>query len=397
MAACHDGPVTPARPVPDVVDLAARLVRLASVNPPGREHAASDLLFSFLDAHLDATRVPNPPHGDCLIVRLPGRDPAAKARIVTGHLDVVPISDAEAARWASDPFSGHVADGRLHGRGSADMLGGVAALVCAVVELHQESRTPPADVLLVLTTDEEDLMTGSKAVAGHPLLARDADVVVAEPTDLVLCTAGRGRTWARITLSGATGHGSLADRPNPIQLAAQLIAALDAEDFTATTEPDTPASFWRPLAISAGVEPCIDPDQCSTVVDARLAPGHDPADMHARLDAILGRLRAAHPHLTISVTVVDSREGWRTPSASDLIVDATRALAAEHLPTVQAVFPGTTDGTILRRPSAAHPERDVIIVGPGSLAAAHRENESVGVQDLRTAKRVYRHLMLRNQ
>ena len=115
------------------------------------------------DAGLQVTRVGVDGDRETLIAVLPGADPAARARIFTGHLDVVPVPDAERLRWASEPFSGEVRDGRLHGRGSADMKGGVSAFVCAALDLARSGRTPPADVILVLTADEEDLMLGSKA------------------------------------------------------------------------------------------------------------------------------------------------------------------------------------------------------------------------------------------
>jgi len=379
----------------EVLDLAASLVRIPTVNPPGAERAASDLVAGRLQAAgVTVTRVPVSGDRETLIALLPGAG-GVPARIFTGHLDVVGVSDAERARWASDPFSGEVRDGRLHGRGSTDMKGGLAAMVVAASEVAREGRTPPGDVLLVLTADEEDLMTGSKAVAGHPLLAREADVVVGEPTGLRLAAVGRGRTWAHLVLRGSTGHGSRPGR-NVIQVAAELIAALDAEDFSATAAADSAASFWRPLAIGAGVEPCVVPDRCTLTVDARLAPDHDPDDVWARLSAILGRLRARHPSVGVDVEVVDRREGWRTPAASGLVTEAMDAVAAEGVDPAPGVFDGTTDGTVLRRAGAGHGVRDVVIVGPGDLALAHRENESVAVAELDAARRLYRRLMLRN-
>jgi len=381
--------------MPAVADLASALVRLPSVNPPGGEQPVSDALAALLaDAGLPPQRVPVDGHGDCLLATLPGGP--APARIFTGHLDVVPVSPGEAGRWASDPFSGEIRGGRLYGRGATDMKGGLAALVAAALGLRSEGRTPRGDVLLVLTSDEEDLMAGSKAVAGHPLLDRDADVVVCEPTGLRLCTVGRGRTWARLTVRGATGHGSQASGRNPVQLAADLIAALDAEDFSATATPTDAPSFWRPLAIHAGVEPCVVPDACTLTVDARLAPDHDPEDVWARLDATIGRLRAAHPALAVDVEVVDRREGWRTPAASGLVGAAQAALAGLGLDPTPSTFAGTTDGTVLRRAGAAHGVRDVVVVGPGDLALAHRENESVALAELDAAVALYRALMLRS-
>lgn len=378
-----------------VAELTAALVRLPSVNPPGDEHAVADHLAAHLSGcDLEVHRIPVPGHGDDLIAVLPGSGDAP-ARIFTGHLDVVGISPAERTRWADDPFAGVVLNGRLIGRGAVDMKGGVAAMVTAATQLHRAGRTPPGDVLLALTTDEEDLMGGSKAIAAHPLLAREADVVVGEPTGLALCATGRGRTWAHLTLRGATGHGSQPSGRNPIQLAADLIAELDAEDFTATAAPDSPASFWRPLAVRAGVEPCIVPDLCTLTVDARLSPDHDPADVWARLDELIGRLRSRQPSLSVAVRVLDRREGWRTPTASALVAQAQQALDAEGLDPTPAVFAGTTDGTVLRRAGQGHGIRDVIICGPGDLSAAHRENESVTIADLDAAVRLYRCLMLR--
>lgn len=381
--------------MPDVVELAAHLVRLPTVNPPGRERPATDLLAELLaGAGLTVTRVPAGDGRDTLVAVLRGSG-AAPARIITGHVDVVGVSGAERERWTSPPFSGVVRGGRLHGRGAADMKGGVAALVTAALDLGEQGLVPPGDALLVLTVDEEDLMAGSKAVAGHPLLARGADVVVCEPTGLRLCTGGRGRTWARITVSGASGHGSLASGRNPIQAAARLIDALEAEDFSATAEPDSPASFWRPLAIHAGIEPCVVPDACTFTVDARLAPGHDPAEVWLRFDALVDRAAGDLPGLRVGRQVLDAREGWRTPSSAPVVVEASAALLDLGLDAAPSVFGGTTDGTVLRRPGAGHGVRDVVIVGPGDLADAHRENESVAISDLHAAVRLYRRLLLR--
>ncbi len=385
------------RTVSELIRLASELVRLPSVNPPGRESLVASLLLPYLtDAGLAVDQVDVLPGRPTLLATLPGAG-IAPAQIFTGHLDVVPISNAERARWASDPFSGDVRDGRLWGRGAADMKGGLAALVRAAVELREEGRTPPGDVVLVLTSDEEDLMSGSKAVAAHPLLDRDADLVVCEPTSLRPCTVGRGRTWARVTVAGRTGHGSHPGSPNAIELALALLNAVATEDFSDTSDADHGLSFWRPLAIQAGVEPCVVPDTCTFTLDARLVPDHDPDDVWRRLDAHVAALRSRVPGVDVTVEVVDRREGWRT-AASPLVRDARRALDEEDVPgprPLDLCFAGTTDGTVLRRAGAHHGVRDTIVLGPGELAAAHRESEWVSVDELDAARRVYRRLMLR--
>lgn len=385
--------------VSTVTDLTCDLVRLPTTNPPGAEHAASDLVADRLGAGgLDVVRVPVQGHGDAVLAVLPGADRAAPARIFTGHLDVVPVSAAERTRWASDPFTPELRDGRLVGRGASDMKGGVAALVTAALHLARERRTPPADVIVALTTDEEDLMSGSKAIADHPLLARDADLVVCEPTSLRPCKVGRGRTWASLTLRGRTGHGSSAGEPNAIELMVALLNRLATEDFSDAADIDHGVSFWRPLAINAGVEPCVVPDVCTLTLDARLVPDHSPDDVWRRLDAHLDVLRRHFPWTSVDVDVIDRREGWRTSPDAPLVRETFAALDALGVPGPRPrdlAFAGTTDGTVLRRADASHGVRDVVIVGPGDLAEAHRENESVALAQLDQAVALYRALMLR--
>mgnify|MGYP003734820957 CR=1 FL=1 len=109
------------------------------------------------------------------------------------------------------------------------------------------------------------------------------------------------------------------------------------------------------------------------------------------------QLKADSPDRTlrVDVEVVDRREGWRTPTASGLVDDAINALRAQGLDATPVVFAGTTDGTVLRRAGEGHGVREVVMLGPGDLALAHRENECVAVAELQTAQRVYRHLMTR--
>lgn len=223
-------------------------------------------------------------------------------------------------------------------------------------------------------------------------------MVVCEPTSLRPCTVGRGRTWARVTLRGQTGHGSRPSAPNAIESAMELLGQVAAEDFTDAADIDHGLSFWRPLAIEAGVEPCVVPDRCTLTLDARLVPDHAPDDVWVRLARVADRVRAAHG-ITIDVDVIDRREGWRTPPTAPLIRETLAALAAEGVPGPRPhdlCFTGTTDGTVLRRPGANHGVRDVVIVGPGDLALAHRENESVEITELEAARRVYRRLMMRD-
>ena len=118
-------------PSADSVELTRRLVRFDTTNPPGNEEPAIRALGSYLeDTGLEVKYQQVEPNRANLIARLPG-DATTGHLVFSGHMDVVPAG----AGWNHDPFGGEVVDGRVIGRGAADMKGGVAAMATAMVEL----------------------------------------------------------------------------------------------------------------------------------------------------------------------------------------------------------------------------------------------------------------------
>src|SRR5690242_13995278 len=132
----------------EVVALARRLVQFKTVNPPGDEEEAVRYLGAFLtqaglavDYQQVATSRAN------LVARLPGRGEMGHL-IFSGHMDVVP---AGGNGWTCDPFGGEVRDGRLLGRGAADMKGGLAAMAVAMAWLARSGFRPRGDLILTAT------------------------------------------------------------------------------------------------------------------------------------------------------------------------------------------------------------------------------------------------------
>lgn len=356
------------------------LVRIPSVNPPGREAPAAALVVEELTAAgLTCHQVPVTGDRHDIVALLPGED-RSSGTIFTGHLDVVPVPDAQ--RWSVDPFAGVTRQGRLFGRGAADMKGGLAALVVALTTVARSGQRPPRDVVLVATCDEEDFMSGAKALTGSELLAPYRDVVVAEPTGLTLCSAGWGRTYGTVTVRGTTGHGSQgAGAPTAIDLARQVMDGMDTVDLGG-------GSFWRTLAIHAGADPYVVPDVCTLTVDARLTPGTATSTVWQAMDQVVATAGRAAPGLDIDVTVTDRREPWAAPDDCPLVARTAGALSDLGLPTTRHTFPGTTDGSVLRQA-----DRRVVIVGPGRLEQAHAVDEFVEIDQLVAACELYHRLM----
>lgn len=371
-----------------VVEILEDLVALKSINPPGDEEAVCSYIEGFFKEHgLEVRRQEVEPHRHNLMVRLPGKNPGAL--LFTGHMDVVPVSPAEAARWETDPFCPVIKDGRLYGRGASDMKSGLAAIMTALAQLKADGFVPLNDILLCATVDEEFYMKGSEKVMVQGLPDDILGIIVCEPTGLDLCTAGRGRTFGRITFQGATAHGSqVGIGTNAIEPAVDFINQMRKTDFSQFTTKQYGASFWQALSIGAGVEPGVVPDQCTLGIDARLTVGHLPREIWQETDRILGELQTVYPDLRPSVAIDDEREPWVTDPEEPLVLAMADALKDCGCPVRYATFRGTTDGTKLRRNGAP-----CIIIGPGDLSLVHRENESVDLAEVAKAVELYKRLI----
>lgn len=373
----------------EIVKVLQDLVRIPSVNPPGLELAMGDYIYKYMtEAGIETEKVFVEPNRYNIVSTLPGKN-REKGIIFTGHMDVVPVSDDEKQRWNTDPFGANIIGEYLYGRGSSDMKGGLCCAMVAMKTLKEQNILPDQDIVLVATVDEEDLMKGSKAMRGSDLLKHCRSVVVCEPTDLEVCTSSNGRTYGYIHVRGKTGHGS---RPgvgqNAIELSRFIMDHMAEEDFKEFEHKDYGRSFWQPLAIHAGVDPCVVPDKCSMEIDARIVPDHTPDDVWVAIKKIFTEIQKDIPAFKADIELIDERESWETSPETEIIRRTKEAFQQLQLHYEDSHFTGTTDGTILRRD-----HRDVVILGPGSLDVVHHENEKVRVADLYKAFELYLQIM----
>ena len=118
------------------VDFLQRFARIDTANPPGDTRQAADFFRAFLDKEGIAHRTEAPQAGNPnLIASFEGGKGPGRHLVLNGHLDVFPVGDR--AAWQRDPWSGEIADGRLHGRGTVDMKCGTTALLFVFAYLHR--------------------------------------------------------------------------------------------------------------------------------------------------------------------------------------------------------------------------------------------------------------------
>jgi succinyl-diaminopimelate desuccinylase len=338
------------------VALALDLVRLDTINPPGREAVAADLLAPRLEAAGFAVeRHEHAPGRTSLVARL-GTGGDRPPLCLTGHLDTVPLGGAP---WTVEPF-GELRDGRLHGRGASDMKGGVAAIVVAAERIAAES--PGAALELVLCAGEETGCEGARYLVETGALGHAGAVLVAEPTGGVPHLGHKGVLWVRATAEGVAAHGSSPQLGrNAIVPLARAVGAIADVSLDAVPHPLLGAPTLSIGTIGGGTIVNVVPDRAEAGIDIRTVPGMSAAAVLERLATAAGPEVALDPWVDLAPVVTDAG----APFAA-LCLDVAGGTPE---PRGLAYF---TDAAAL---TPAYGGPPTVIWGPGEPAQAHQTDE----------------------
>jgi acetylornithine deacetylase/succinyl-diaminopimelate desuccinylase-like protein len=375
----------------EVTALLQQLLRLNTVNPPGNETLAANLLQEYLALNgVEAELYSRVPERANLVARIQGGDGPSLAFLC--HTDTVLADPAE---WARDPWSGDLVDGEVWGRGALDMKNQVAASAVAFASLAREGFEPSGDLLLIATADEEvggagdDQGFGLKwLVDAHPQAARcdyainegGGDRLVLGGKPVYLCaTAEKMSAPFTVTVHGRSGHASMPGiADNALVKAARYVEALGAYQPPRELIPEATALFeallgeappleavlsraaeldpalaalvesllsftLSPTMIDASHQRNVIPALCTIVVDCRLLPETTPADVEPLLRAALG-------DGSYDLEFSDSVGGTRSPLSTPLW-GAIEQFVGELEPNAvlaPVACPGFTDSHYLR-------------------------------------------------
>lgn len=379
---------SPARTYADLLDerrLVERLVALVraeSENPPGNEKQAAEITAAFCeDMGLSVEMHETEPGRPSVVARWVGEP--GRTLTYCSHIDVVPAGDP--GLWAHDPYSGHVEDGRLYGRGSGDAKGPCAAALEAVAILKATGFRPQGTLELAFVADEES--GGFKGAA--PLVEQGvltpSVAIVGEPTSLRVVRAQRGIAWLKISTHGVAGHGSAPERGiSAVRHMADLILRLEE------TLPDIEHPLLgRPTinvgTIAGGEKLNIIPASCVIEVDRRIVPGEDEASMLASIEDAIALTRRRFPEVDARVQVVSMGDPFEVPESSEVVQQAVAAIAAVTREVPEIVgFRGASDARFMADAGA-----DVIVCGPGDIQLAHTAREYIEISELRSAAVAY--------
>jgi succinyl-diaminopimelate desuccinylase len=378
-----------------LIATAQALVRIRSVYDPalpdGNERAAADFVDALLtEWQLPIVRREVAPGRPNLVVDLVGDRPGP-ILILEGHTDVVTAGDR--AVWNSDPFSGDIRDGKLFGRGSTDMKGGLAAILHAARAIQRAGRDFAGTLRLAILADEEGLMLGAKGFVADGYVQGAAAAITAEPESDRICLAQKGALRLRVTLRGRMAHGCMPEEgANPVVAAGEVIVACrQLEAVIQAERPRHPllgAFYLTPTVALMGEreQGNVIPASADIFLDIRTTSEHEHGDIRRRVAAAIAEAAASVAGVEHEIEVVDDRAATETAPDEPIVqalVDAQRALTGRE-PEFGGV-PGTTDLTIFW----AATQLPVIAYGPGTVTLAHQADEFVLVDDLVRYARVY--------
>ena len=377
----------------DLTRLLADLVAIPSVNPMGRslhgpgvlEGGMSDYLEHFFGKlGVACQRQTVSPGRDNVLARYEA--PAGRTTLLfDAHQDTVPTDG-----MTIPPFEPRIESGRLYGRGSCDIKGGMAAMLAAFARLVRERPEGAASVLMACTVDEEFTHTGSSHLAGAQ---HGADLaIVAEPTRLELVDCHKGAVRWKVRTKGVACHSSSPQLGvNAIYRMARVISALADHAADLSKAAGHPAVGPPSLSvgrIEGGQSVNVVPDWCEIEVDRRIIPGETPAAALAQVhDDLLRRLgNEAGAWIEFSPPFVNMPALSPAAATAGRWQDRVRAALAPVLggpPAVSGVPYGTDAGPL---GASGLP---CLVFGPGDIAQAHTKDEWIALEQVRIAAEAY--------
>ncbi len=368
----------------EVLAFARALIAAPSENPGGTEDAAASVAIDILTGIGTSSETIRSEEGRPSVVASMGAV-ARPSLAWNGHLDVVPAGDL--SNWSHGPWEGAVEDGRLIGRGAADMKGPIAAALAAAAAIRRSGIDLAGTLTFHLAADEEHMgVHGTRVLRDHGLLDQDA-CIVGEPSDLQIGLAERGGAWIIATAKGKAAHGSQPHLGvNAITSMARLLLRLP-EALPDREHPLVGRPTVNAALITGGSAPNVVPDRCEVDIDRRIVPGEtDRDEVLAPFERLAADIQREHPEVEIGFELREWTDAAEAPADSSIAFVARETVEHERGQRAADVgFTGITDARFYINDAKI----PTIILGPGSLSVAHTANEWVHVEELVTAARIY--------
>jgi len=382
----------------ELIALTRDLVRIPSVVRPGDPTATEAAVAAHVERWLSIEGFDVEVHevapGRPNVLASIGASSAGPTLLLEGHTDVV--TEGNVDEWSHPPFGGDLVDGRIYGRGSADMKSGLAAAMVAAAAIKRSGARLGGRLVVGALVDEEGDMLGARHLCTTPLGRELSAAIICEPEQNELCLEQRGVVWARVTVRGRMAHGAMPEAGiNPITALGALLREAPALERrlrrlsrrSPHLRPPTVTPTMAQAPVQGVPQSNVIPSTAQATLDIRLTPGPDADAVAKEIDVACQRAMEACPGATVEWQPVNGyRMATRVERSEPLVRAMGRGVRqATGKPPRFGGVPGSTDGTILRMTLGI----PIVTCGPGHRLIPHQVDEHVEVAELVDAARIY--------
>ena len=379
---------------PDPAAITKEMVAIPSYSHMAmQEELISRYILDFLrDLGIESSRKEIEPGRYNVYGVLPGSErDTAPSLMLTGHMDTVPAYDFKEA------FEPREDGDYIYGRGTVDMKGALASMLCALAEIKEEGRQLKGDLIFCAVADEEEAGIGTRSLIETGPSA--TYTVVGEPTGLAINLGHKGLEWIEIEFKGRKVHGGAQkDGVNAIMMAGRFLSKLEKEYLpvlAGRTHPVLGQATLNIGTIKGGDQPSTVADLCVITLDRRCLTSETIEQVYSELQAIIDELHEEDPNFNAEIRDVFAGTTlphipFCTDRQSPVVKAAEKAVKAAGKEAVLKAFPAWTDAGFIQ---AGTPSQ-CIILGPGEIEVAHSARERISREQLLSAKEIYKAMAL---
>lgn len=369
----------------DAILLTQKLLSFNTVNPEGNEQDIAIFCGKLLSEYGFEISYDYLVENRLTLIAERGLSDAFPPIVLSGHFDTVPLG---AKQWSEDPFSGTIKNGKIFGRGSSDMKGGLAAMLVASIQAFKEAD-PPGGVRLIFTAGEEPGCMGAIHLAGSGYNRGKASaIIVGEPTSNIPAIGHKGGLYLKVSASGKTAHSSMPELgDNAIYKVARAISKIEHYQFHAEKDELHGFPTINVGLVSGGKNINSVSDHAEFTIDIRTTGTVKHSEILERLSLELGE--------EVNIEKLGDLPAVSTSETSPFVQLAYAVCCINSEESIlRKSLPYLTDGAVLQSLYGGVP---TIILGPGQAEMAHQTDEFCYIAKIEEAVEIYKNMILKTE
>ena len=362
--------------------LTQKLIQFKTINPPGNEKQIAEFIGEILINNGFDVKYPKLSDERYHLIAEKGVIDEFSPIVLCGHLDVVPLSSK---KWTVDPFKGEIIDGKIFGRGASDMKSGLAAIICAAIQIFNENP-PKKGIRIFLTADEETGCSGAKNLQSKKYnIGKASGLIIAEPTANIPVTGHKGGLFINASTEGIATHSSTPHKgENAIYKAARAISKLEKFEFNVEKDELLGFPTLNVGTIKGGMNFNSVPDRAEFTIDVRLTKKLSSADALQILKKELGEEVKLEPFVNLNACYTDETNAF--------IQTVYKVCKSEKIEFKQPVSaPYLTDASVIQ---PWYDNVPTVILGPGQPEQGHQTDEFCYINKIKQAVKIYKKIIM---